>query len=129
VALVGLALMARPASTPTQDCGSSLLFLLDGRSNEFVDPGDPPAGITAEEAQDNNERPCRVRVADVARPGAVALAAGLISAFVAALVEIVARAGAWRRRVKQQRGGPPAGEAGAPPPAPPPPPPPSAGAR
>jgi hypothetical protein len=106
VALVGLGLLARPVSTPTQDCGATLLFLLDGRTNEFIDPNDPPTGVTPEEAVANNERPCRDRVADAARTPVVLVAAGLASALGALLVEVAARAWAWRQRVQERRGAP-----------------------
>jgi hypothetical protein len=103
VALLGLAVMARPVETPTQDCGSGIVFLLDGRTNEFVDPADPPSGATAEDATANNERPCRERVAASARPGAVMLGTGLLVALAAVVVEVAGRGVAWRRRVRTRR--------------------------
>lgn len=103
VALAGLLVMARPVQTPTQDCGAGIMFLLDGRTNEFADPEDPPAGATGDQATENNERPCRVRVAASARPGAVMAGTGLFVAVTAAIVEATARGVAWRRRVKARR--------------------------
>jgi hypothetical protein len=98
VALIGIAVMARPVSTPVQDCGSALVFLLDGGVNEFADPTDPPAGLTSAEVTDNNTRPCRERVADTARPGLVAFLAGTLIATAAAITEVSARGWRWHRR-------------------------------
>ena len=98
VALVGLLSLLRPVSTPTQDCGTVAGFLLDGRSNVYIDPNDLPKGVTAAEAKANNAHPCRERVADQTKPGAVVLLGGLTVAVGAALVEMTARGLAWRRR-------------------------------
>ncbi|MCB0971190.1 MAG: hypothetical protein KDA97_06685 [Acidimicrobiales bacterium] len=104
VAIAGLLLLLRPVTTPVQDCGTALGFLLDGRTNTFADPADPPDGLTEAEVTDNNERPCRVRVADTARPGAIAFVAGMALAIVALLVEAVARGSSWlRRRARARR--------------------------
>ena len=99
VALVGLAMLLRPVTTPTQDCGTSLAFLLEGRVNEFVSVDDPPAGVSAADAEANNAEPCRVRVGERAKPAGVLLLAGLTAAIGAAVVELSVRgAGWWKRR-------------------------------
>ena len=103
VALVGLLLLLRPVTTPTQDCGTALGFLLDGRVNEIASVEDPPEGITPAEAKANKERPCRVRVVDQATPALIAFGAGLLVAVVAALTEIVARSIGWFGRRQAQR--------------------------
>ncbi|MEZ5137674.1 MAG: hypothetical protein R2711_02510 [Acidimicrobiales bacterium] len=103
VVLVGLLVLLRPVSTPTQSCGTSLGVLLDGRANEYVyDVQNPPEGITTAEAEANNARPCRERVADIARPAAVAMAVGLVAAIGALIVEVVERSFAWRRRTRHR---------------------------
>lgn len=106
VALVGLALLARPVSTPVQDCGTAMAFLLDGRTNVVADPANPPAGISAAQARSNNERPCRARVADTARPGAIALAAGTVTAIGALGVEASIRGLDRYRRRRRRRAAP-----------------------
>lgn len=98
VALLGIGLLLRPVETPTQDCGTALGFLLDGRVNELVSETDPPKGITPAEAKANNASPCRDRVADAAKPAAVLFGAGLVAALGATIVELVVRFAAWRRR-------------------------------
>lgn len=103
VALVGLGLLLRPVETPTQDCGTSLTFLLEGRVDEFVSETDPPAGISAAEAKDNNTQPCRERVADQTAPAAVLLVAGMGSAVLAAIIEMTVRGIAWWRRRTARR--------------------------
>lgn len=103
VALIGLGLMLRTVSTPTQDCGTSLAFLLQGRVNVFVSVDDPPEGITSAEAEANNAEPCRDRVADQVKPAAVLFVAGLIAAVGAALTEVVIRSVGWLRRRKAAR--------------------------
>lgn len=103
VALVGLALLLRPVSTPTQDCGTALGFLLDGRVNEMVSVTDPPDGITQAAAAANQARPCRTRVVDQAAPALVLFGAGLVAAVGAALVEITVRSIGWYRRRAEGR--------------------------
>jgi hypothetical protein len=103
VALVGLLLVLRPVSTPTQDCGTALAFLLEGRVNEFVSETDPPEGVTKAEAKANNAEPCRVRVADRTEPAAVLFGAGMVAALGATFTEIVVRLQGWLRRRKAQR--------------------------
>jgi hypothetical protein len=103
VALIGLALLFRPVSTPTQDCGTSIGFLLDGRVNVFVSETDPPKGITPAEAKANNAEPCRDRVAQRTKPAAVLFGAGMVAAIGAALTEMAVRGRAWLRRRKQRR--------------------------
>lgn len=102
VALLGLGILLLPVSTPTQDCGTSLGFLLDGRVNQLVSETDPPQGITPAEAEANNARPCRERVADRAKPAGVLLVAGLVPAVLAATVEISVRCVAWWRRSRSR---------------------------
>lgn len=98
VSLIGLALMFRPVSTPTQDCGTTIAFLLEGRVNELVNEGDLPKGVTLAEAKANNAEPCRERVADAVKPAAVLFGAGMVAAVGAALTEVVVRSTAWLRR-------------------------------
>ncbi|HEX2575068.1 MAG TPA: hypothetical protein VHK88_01880 [Aquihabitans sp.] len=107
VAVVALGLALRPLETPTQDCGTALTYLLDGRIDELVDPEDPPAGVTRAEAQANNREPCQERAAARALPAGAALVGGTLVAVVAVGIEFVVRlrlAGAHRR---QQWLGPP----------------------
>ena len=101
--LLGIATLLRPVATPTQDCGTSLAVLLQGRPNEFVDPNDLPDGVTAEEAQENNERPCRDRVADQAATSATLIAGGLVVALLATIVEVAVRALGRHRRHRALR--------------------------
>jgi hypothetical protein len=105
-ALLGLLLMLRPVTTPTQDCGTSIGFLLDGRVNEFVDEQDPPEGVTAAEAKANNADPCRDRVAERAKPAGILIAGGVLVALVATLVEVGDRGLAWRRRRRARSAAP-----------------------
>ncbi len=98
VAIVGLVALARPVETPVQDCGTAIGFLLDGRVNVYANPAAPPEGLTAEEVTANNERPCRVRVAATARPGAILVAAGVAAAVIALVSEVTARILLRRRR-------------------------------
>ena len=98
VALIGLVLLVRPVSTPTQDCGTSLAFLLGGRVDQFVSETDPPKGITPAEAKANNARPCRERVAERAKPAGVLIASGLLAAIIAVTIEVAVRGTAWWRR-------------------------------
>jgi uncharacterized membrane protein HdeD (DUF308 family) len=102
VALLGLLALLRPVSTPTQDCGLAGAFLLDGRTDVFIDPTDPPEGVTAEQAEDNNERPCRTRVVEVARVPALAVVVGTAVGLVAGLVEVVVRLSARQRARHRQ---------------------------
>jgi len=96
-ALIGLGLLLRPVETPVQDCGAPIAFLLDGRTNVGADPTAPPPGLTAADVRSNNERPCRVRVAEAAKPAGTLIAAGLVAAVGAALVESFARGFWWMR--------------------------------
>jgi hypothetical protein len=98
VALLGLVGLLRPVTTPVQDCGVAAAFLLDGRTNQFANPDAPPDGLTAAEVTANNERPCRDRVADVARPAAIALLVGTAVGIVTAIVEIATRLALRRHR-------------------------------
>lgn len=101
-ALVGLLLVIRPIETPALDCGTALGVLLDGRPDEFLDPDDPPEGVTAAEAEASNDNPCRKRAAAAARPAAAMVAAGLLAALGALVVEVIDRALAWRHRVHER---------------------------
>lgn len=103
VALLGLGLMFLPVQTPTQDCGTAIGFLLDGRVNELVSPTDPPKGTTPAEAKANNANPCRSRVADRTKPAAVLFGAGLVAAVGAAGTEIGIRTTWWLRRRRAHR--------------------------
>lgn len=105
VALIGLGLLFLPVQTPTQDCGTSIGFLLDGRVNELVSETDPPAGITPAEAKANNASPCRSRVADRTKPAAVLFGAGMVAALGAATTEVAIRS---TRRFRRRRVPPPA---------------------
>ena len=91
VALVGLFIGTRPLSTPTQDCGTSFSFLLDGRVNQYVDPANPPEGIDAGEARANNDEPCQERAADDARPAGALVVGGTFVAAAAAVVDLSVR--------------------------------------
>lgn len=102
-ALVGVGLVLRPLSTPTQDCGTALTFLLDGEPNQWVSVDDPPEGVTPEQARDNNEHPCQERAANQARPAAALAFVGTFVALVAAISEIAVRI-ADRRRQHRARG-------------------------
>jgi hypothetical protein len=98
MALAGLLLLLRPVQTPTQDCGTSLAFILGGRVNALVSETDPPKGITPAEAKANNARPCRERVAQRTKPAAVLFGTGLVAALGATAVEVALRGSAWVRR-------------------------------
>lgn len=98
IALLGFGLLLRPVSTPVQQCGTSLAFLLDGRVNVYADPAHPPRGLTKDEVTDNNEKPCRQRVADQSKPAGILLVSGLTVAVIAALVELTVRGVGWARR-------------------------------
>ena len=103
IALVGLLVSLRPVRTPTQDCGTTLAFLMDGRTNEFVDVDDLPEGVTEADVEANNDRPCRERVADVAVPAFGAVAAGVGLALLAALTEGVDRGLRRHQRAQEHR--------------------------
>lgn len=112
VALLGLALVFRTVSTPTQDCGTAIGFLLDGRVNVFVSEDDPPAGITPAEAKANNAEPCRERVADATKPAAILFGAGMVAAIGAAVVEMTVRCRGWLQRRRARRAAATAAEGG-----------------
>lgn len=60
----GLVFGTVPVRTPkVQDCGAPLAFVITGRVDSFVDPNNPPRGITAAQARAANRKPCRKRVA------------------------------------------------------------------
>jgi len=101
LALGGVAWLARPLATPTQDCGTAFSFLSEGKLNVYVDPANPPKGITAAEAEANNAKPCQALAGDRARPAAGLVMIGTASALLAAIVELAART--RRRRDQRQR--------------------------
>lgn len=105
VAGLGLVIGTRPLRTPTQDCGTAFAFLLGGRQNEYLDPNDPPEGVTAREATANNERPCQERAANRAWPAGVLVVGGTLVGIVALLVDWVARF-RYRRAVRRWRARP-----------------------
>ncbi len=107
VALLGLALGLRPLATPTQDCGTAATFLLHGRVNEFVDPADPPAGITRAEAEANNAEPCQERAGNRALPAGLLVVGGTTVGVLALLTEAVVRFRV-HRAANRQRGTAPA---------------------
>ncbi len=91
VALVGVGLGLLPLATPTQDCGTAATFLLQGRVNEYVDPADPPTGITSAQAEANDAEPCQERAGNRALPAGALVVGGTAVAVAAVLVESVAR--------------------------------------
>lgn len=91
----GLVVVSRPVRTPLQDCGSPAAFLIDGRVHRWVDPSDPPEGVTEAEIAEHDAHPCQERAANRARPAALALIAGLIVIGGAAATEAILR---WRLR-------------------------------
>lgn len=103
VSLIGLAMMLRPVTTPVQDCGTALGFILDGRTDVYADLDDLPPGVTEAEAKANDRNPCRERVADQLRPAAVVFSSGLLVALGASAVELVARFIGWMRRRRAAR--------------------------
>ena len=98
LAVMGLALAARPLQTETQNCGTAGSFLLDGRVNEFVDPAQPPTGITSAEAKANNAQPCQERAANRAWPAGILVVGGTLVALLSLTSEFTVRAVAGRRR-------------------------------
>lgn len=109
LAAFGLYRATRTVETPVQDCGVAAAFILDGRVNEFADPDEPPAGLTAAQVRDNNDDPCQERAADQAGPGALLIVTGTAVGLGAVVVEALFR---WRWRRRRQR---PVQEAGSPP--------------
>lgn len=98
VAMVGLVLLLRPVTTPVQDCGLTVAFILEGRVDVYADPTNPPSGLTTAEVESANAQPCRTRVADAARPGFSLLAIGTVAAVGALILEVAMRVGGWSRR-------------------------------
>jgi hypothetical protein len=111
-ALVGLALVARPLRTPTQDCGTALTFLVSGGVNEYVDPSNPPEGITAADAEDNNADPCQERAGDRALPALLLVVGGTAIGVGALIAEWSLRDRMRRRAHRLHRAGPPTAGAG-----------------
>ena len=103
VALMGIGLVSRPLSTPTQDCGTALTFLLDGEPNQWVSVENPPDGVTADQARANNDHPCQERAANQARPAAVLVFLGTLVALTAAITEAVTRNLDRRRHIRALR--------------------------
>ena len=66
--------------------------MLTGRPDVYVDPTNPPPGVTEAQARAANENRCQERVAARAVPGGSLLATGLVIGVVAAVAEWVARA-------------------------------------
>ncbi len=91
VAIAGVVWGTRPLSTPTQDCGTSFSFLLAGRVDVYVDPANPPAGVSASEAEANNQEPCQERSADRARPAGALVVGGTLVGAAAAAVDLGTR--------------------------------------
>ena len=90
--VVGAIVLAIPVENPkVQDCGTPAAFVLTGRPDVFVDPTNPPKGLTEAQARSANENRCQERVAARAVPGGILLAIGLVIGVVAAIVEWVAR--------------------------------------
>ena len=102
LAFVGIALAARPLHTETQDCGSAGSFLLDGRVNEFVDPANPPTGVTSAEAKANNVQPCQQRAANRGWPAGILVVGGTFAALTALIAEVIVRATFGRRRTPRR---------------------------
>jgi hypothetical protein len=91
LALAGLVWGTRPLETPTQDCGTSFSFLLDGRVDVFVDASNPPEGTTTAQAEANNAEPCQERAAARARPAGALVVGGTLAAALAAVVDLGVR--------------------------------------
>jgi hypothetical protein len=108
VALVGLGLGLRPLSTPTQDCGTAATFLLRGKANEYVDPSNPPTGITRAEAEANNAEPCQERAGNRALPAGLLVVGGTAVGVVALLVEGAVRFRLHRAANRRRGDDPPA---------------------
>ena len=91
VALVGLFLGTRPLATSTQDCGTPATFLLRGKQNVFVDPGNPPKGTNKAEAEANNDTPCQERAFNRALPAGILVVGGTLVALISLLAEFAVR--------------------------------------
>lgn len=98
VALIGLGLLLRPLRSPTQDCGTAISYLLEGRVDILVDPADPPRGVTAAEARANNAKTCQARAGDRAKPAGALVVGGTGLAGAAAAVDGSVRFLRRRRR-------------------------------
>ena len=134
-ALLAAVWVMLPLRTETQDCGTPFTFLVNGRVNEYVNPEDPPTGVTRAEAEANNADPCQERAANRALPALIVVAAGTATALAALVTEVSSRFRARRSahraglgRLPDRDGARPGSLGGAPAPAPgtwPPPTPPS----
>lgn len=90
--LAGLAVGSVPVRTPiVQDCGTPLAFVLTGRVDRFLDPNNPPRGVTAKEAEAANKRPCRKRVAPRMVRSAELLLGGLVAGLAGVVMLLVGR--------------------------------------
>jgi len=90
--VAGAIVLAIPVENPkVQDCGAPAAFVLTGRPDVFVDPTNPPTGLTAAQARSANGNRCQERVAARAVPGGILAATGLVIGVVAAIVEWLAR--------------------------------------
>ena len=98
VALIGVGWLLRPLSSPTQDCGTAWSFLATGQTNIFVDPTNPPKGITGAEATANNANPCQARAGERAKPAGALVVGGTLLALAAAVVDGIVRFRRHRRR-------------------------------
>lgn len=98
--LAGAWVATRTVATPVQDCGVAAAFLLDGRVDVIADPENPPAGLTAEQVEENNDSPCQERAANQARPGLLLVISGVGLGLVAFATETLTR---WRWRRKRVR--------------------------
>lgn len=97
----GLVFGLLPVRNPkVQDCGTPLAFVLTGRVDGFVDPNNPPKGVTPKEAENANRKPCRKRVAPRAARSAELLLGGLVSGVTGAVMLGVGRS--TRRRAAQR---------------------------
>lgn len=90
--VAGAIVLSIPVENPkVQDCGAPVVFVLTGRPDVFVDPTNPPKGMTEAQAEAANADRCQSRVADRAVPGGILVAAGLVIGLLAAIVEWLAR--------------------------------------
>lgn len=103
--LAGFTVGSVPVRSPkVQDCGAPLAFVLGGRVDTFVDPNNPPRGVTPKQAEAANERPCRKRVAPRAVRSGELLLAGLVVGLAGLTLLVIGRVG--RRRTLLRAGAP-----------------------
>lgn len=95
--LAGVAFGMVPVRNPkVQDCGTPFAFVLTGRVDAFVDPSQPPRGMTAKQAEAANARPCRKRVAPRMLHSAELLLGGLVVGLAGVALLLIGRSS--RRR-------------------------------